>query len=137
MKKKITFSCYEHDVIYILNCICLAKHVLTNCREEVYNNFFRKDDYILYMNDLTVMQKLIGYKANKVFYKLNDFDLFIGQSDFLTFGNKRFNFLFGEIHTERLKEIAREEKIRSKINKINEKSKNKFFTNFWNFKKNA
>lgn len=135
--KKITFSCYEHDVIYILNCISLTKDVLTNCRQEVYEHYFRKDDYIIYMNDLTVMQKLIGYKANKVFYNFKDYDLFIGQTDYLTIGDRRFNFLFGKLHFDRLKEIAQEEKIRKKVKNIGKQQKNKIFTNFWNLRKNA
>lgn len=93
-----------------------------------------------YMYDLTLMQKLIGYKANRVFYNFTDYDLFIGQSDYINIGDREFKYLFGKQRLERLKEIAQEEQYRKQITKFNEIPKiikNKFFTNFWNFRKNA
>lgn len=138
--KKITFSCYEHDIVYILNCICLTKDILKTGRKEFYDHYFKKEMFNTYMYDLTLMQKLIGYKANRVFYNFNDYDFFIGQSDYINIGDREFKYLFGKQRLERLKEIAQEEQYKKQIIKFNEIPKiikNKFFTNFWNFRKNA
>lgn len=140
MHKKVNFSCYEWDIIYILNCICLTKDILKNGRPEFFERYFKKEKYNTYMYDLTIMQKLIGYKANRIFYDFHDYDFFIGQTDYINLGDREFNFLFGKQRKERLKEIEQEEKFRKQITKFNEIpkiTKNHFFTNFWKFRKNA
>lgn len=137
--KKITFSCYEHDIIYILNCICLTKDILKSGRKENFEHYFKKELYNTYMYDLTLIQKLIGYKANRVFYNFNDYDYFIGQFDYISIGNREFNYLFGKQRIERLKEIEKELKYKEKVLKFNQlKNTNKnYFKNFWFFKRNA
>ncbi len=87
------------------------------------------------MYDLTLMQKLIGYKANNFYYKYNDYDFFVGQRDFLLYGDREFNFLFGGIRKERLKEIEKEKKIRRHNACEHRVVKNKFFKNYWFLKK--
>ena len=138
--KKITFSCYEHDVIYILNCICLTKDILKSGRKEFYEHYFKKEMFNTYMYDLTLIQRLMGYKANRIFYNFNDYDLFLGQFDYINIGDREFNYLFGKQRQERLKEIEQEILYREQITKFYEIPKiikNKFFTNFWNFRKKA
>lgn len=112
MHKKITFSCYEWDIIYILNCICLTKDILKNGRTEFFEKYFKKENYNTYMYDLTLIQKLIGYKANKEIYNYEDFDFFIGQRDYLAMSDGTFKFL---TNRSRLRKIKKEIKIRKNV----------------------
>ena len=67
------------------------------------------------MWDLTLIQKYIGYRANKVFYNLENYDFLISQHNYLTAGNGNFEFLFGKQRLIRIKEIKKEIKLKNKI----------------------
>ena len=110
--KKILYEFYENDVVLLLNCISLTKDILKLGRKELFDNYFKKELFNTYIYDLTIMQKIIGYRANKVFYNYTNYDMFIGQCDYLNIGNKDFNYLFGKLRKKRLKEISKEISIR-------------------------
>lgn len=138
--KKITFSFYEHDIIYLLNCICLTKDILNIGRAELYNKYFKKENYNTYINDLTLMQRLIGYKANQKIYNYNDYDFFIGHHDYLRAEDGTFNYLKDK---SRIKRIKNEIKLKNKIYNNNIKSEvvylrstfKKHILNFYRFYK--
>ena len=132
--KKVSFECTERDIVYILNCISITKKLFKNGRCELYNSYFKEDMINSYMYDLTIMQKLIGYKANRVLYNYNDNDFFIGQSDYLNLCDKDFNHLFGKERKQRLKEIKKEVKYRNRLSidvKIKKGGDYNMLRNFW------
>lgn len=138
--KKVQFEAYEHDIVYILNCICLTKEILKNGRSELFERYFKKELYNTYMYDLTLIQKLMGYKANRELYNFNDYDLFVSHHEYLNIGDREFKYLFGKQRLERIKEINKEILYKKKITKFNEiqkNIKNKFFTKKWFLQKNA
>ena len=117
--KKMSFEFYEHDIVLLLNCICLTKDILKIGKTELFEKYFKKEMFNTYMYDLTLIQKLIGYRANNIFYNFPDFDFFIGQRDYINLDSKDFKYLFGKQRQLRLKEISKEKMCMEKTLKAN------------------
>lgn len=108
MKNYIDFRLYEQDMIYILNCIMLTKKILQDGNPGIFGHFFKKSDYFTYIYDLTNLQKLISYKANRELYSYEDNEMFVSHQYWLNHKEKNFEFLKGKEKEDMLKSIKEE-----------------------------
>lgn len=86
----------ERDVIYILNCINTTlfylKYHNRKIKEEMsyYYNF---DNYNEDYSNLNLLHRRISVMANIEYYKVYDYNLFIGQRDYINSKEKDFKIL--------------------------------------------
>ena len=108
LKKYIDFKLYETDIIYLLNCIMLSKKILQEGDSDVFSHYFKKSDYFTYIYDLTNLQKVISYQANRELYNYGNNDFFVGQQYWLNHKDKNFGFLKGKDRINMLKDIKKD-----------------------------
>lgn len=108
LKNYIDFRLYETDMIYLLNCIMLSKKILQEGDSRVFSHFFNKKDYFTYIYDLTNLQKLISYQANRELYNYDNNEILVSHQYWLNQKDKSFNFLKGKERIKMLKNIEKE-----------------------------
>lgn len=113
--ESVKIELYESDLIYILNSICCTKKVLMEGKPYLYTNYFKKEHYNSYMYDLTLLQKMIGYRVNNKLYNVSDEEFLLCHQEYLKSNEKDFSFLFGKTRKRFLLEIANDLKERKKI----------------------
>lgn len=79
---------HEKNIIYILNCINYTINNLNQAEE-----YFKRSNYHLYLNDLLIMHRLLSLKGNKYYYNESNNIFFIGQKDYLSSKEKDFEIL--------------------------------------------
>lgn len=114
----------ERDVIYILNCININLHYLKYHTQEIKKDisyYYNFDNYYEDYFNLNLLHRRISVKANVEYYNINNFNLFVGQKDYLNSKEKDFKIL----KNNKNKDI-------NKFNKKVEKRKhNKFYMKFF------
>ena len=108
LKNYIDIKLYETDIIYILNCILLSKRILQDGNSEIFSHYFKKSNYYSYIYDLTNLQKVISYQANRELYEYEDNDVFIAHQYWLNHKDKNFDFLKGNERKKLVKEVNKE-----------------------------
>ena len=86
----------ERDVIHILNCLNICVHFLkyhTRDEKEFLSYYHNFENYERDYTDLMLIHRRISLTANMDFYKVDNYNLFIGQRDYLKSKDKSFKIL--------------------------------------------
>lgn len=119
---KLDFS--ERDVIYILNCININLHYLKYHTQEIKKDisyYYNFDNYYEDYFNLNLLHRRISVKANVEYYNINNYNLFVGQKDYLNTKEKDFKIL----KNNKNKDINKFNK------KVEERKHNKFYMKFF------
>ena len=114
----------ERDVIYILNCININLHYLKYHTQEIKKDisyYYNFDNYYEDYFNLNLLHRRISVKANVEYYNINNFNLFVGQKDYLNSKEKDFKIL----KNNKNKDINKFNK------KVEERKHNKFYMKFF------
>lgn len=114
----------ERDVIYILNCININLHYLKYHTQEIKKDisyYYNFDNYYEDYFNLNLLHRRISVKANVEYYNINNFNLFVGQKDYLNTKEKDFKIL----KNNKNKNINKFNK------KVEERKHNKFYMKFF------
>lgn len=114
----------ERDVIYILNCININLHYLKYHTQEIKKDisyYYNFDNYYEDYFNLNLLHRRISVKANVEYYNINNFNLFVGQKDYLNTKEKDFKIL----KNNKNKDINKFNK------KVEERKHNKFYMKFF------
>ena len=114
----------ERDVIYILNCININLHYLNYHTQEIKKDisyYYNFDNYYEDYFNLNLLHRRISVKANVEYYNINNFNLFVGQKDYLNSKEKDFKIL----KNNKNKDINKFNK------KVEERKHNKFYMKFF------
>ena len=114
----------EWDVIYILNCININLHYLKYHTQEIKKDisyYYNFDNYYEDYFNLNLLHRRISVKANVEYYNINNFNLFVGQKDYLNSKEKDFKIL----KNNKNKDINKFNK------KVEERKHNKFYMKFF------
>lgn len=86
----------ERDIIYILNCINITLIYLkyhTKDEKDEISNYYNFDNYNNDYYLLNLLHRRISTKANMEYYNVENYNLFIGQRDYLNTKEKDFEIL--------------------------------------------
>lgn len=114
----------ERDVMYILNCININLHYLKYHTQEIKKDisyYYNFDNYYEDYFNLNLLHRRISVKANVEYYNINNFNLFVGQKDYLNSKEKDFKIL----KNNKNKDINKFNK------KVEERKHNKFYMKFF------
>lgn len=114
----------ERDVIYILNCININLHYLKYHTQEIKKDisyYYNFDNYYEDYFNLNLLHRRISVKANVEYYNINNFNLFVGQKDYLNSKEKDFKIL----KNNKNKDINKFNK------KVEKREHNKFYMKFF------
>lgn len=114
----------ERDVIYILNCININLHYLKYHTQEIKKDisyYYNFDNYYEDYFNLNLLHRRISVKVNVEYYNINNFNLFVGQKDYLNTKEKDFKIL----KNNKNKNINKFNK------KVEERKHNKFYMKFF------
>lgn len=114
----------ERDVIYILNCININLHYLKYHTQEIKKDisyYYNFDNYYEDYFNLNLLHRRISVKANVEYYNINNYNLFVGQKDYLNTKEKDFKIL----KNNKNKDINKFNK------KVEERKHNKFYMKFF------
>lgn len=114
----------ERDVIYILNCININLHYLKYHTQEIKKDisyYYNFDNYYEDYFNLNLLHRRISVKANVEYYNINNYNLFVGQKDYLNTKEKDFKIL----KNNKNKDINKFNK------KVEEIKHNKFYMKFF------
>lgn len=86
----------ERDIIHLLNCINICLYYLKYHTEEIKKDlsyYYNFDNYYEDYFNLNLLHRRISVKANMEYYNINNYNLFIGQKDYLETKEKDFKIL--------------------------------------------
>lgn len=110
-------------MLYILNCININLHYLKYHTQEIKKDisyYYNFDNYYEDYFNLNLLYRRISVKANMEYYNVDNYNLFIGQKDYLNTKEKDFKIL----KNNKNKDI-------NKLNKnVEERKHNKFYIKF-------
>lgn len=114
----------ERDIIHLLNCINICLYYLKYHTEEIKKDlsyYYNFDNYYEDYFNLNLLHRRISVKANMEYYNINNYNLFIGQKDYLETKEKDFKILKNN----------KKKNINDFNEKIKERKHNKFYIKFF------
>lgn len=114
----------ERDIIHLLNCINICLYYLKYHTEDIKKDlsyYYNFDNYCEDYFNLNLLHRRISVKANMEYYNINNYNLFIGQKDYLETKEKDFKILKNN----------KKKNINYFNEKIKERKHNKFYIKFF------